>query len=47
MVWRLRADARGRRNSRAEVRELGASVRAIFDVYVREPRPVMGKREPI
>ncbi len=32
---------------KANVRELGASLGALVDVYLRNPRPVMGKRERI
>lgn len=45
--WGFAADVRGRRSLRTELRELGASVAAISDVYLRQPSPVMGKREPI
>lgn len=38
------ADKRGHRNLRDEVREYAASLGAIADVYLREPRPVGGKK---
>jgi len=41
------ADARGHRNPRAEIRELGACLGALIDVYLRSPRPVMGRRERV
>lgn len=41
------ADVPGHSYPRGAARELGASVSAIIDVYVRHPRPVMGKRERI
>ena len=34
-------------NLKAELREYVASVGALFDVYIRHPKPVMGKRESI
>ena len=41
------ADVKGHRNLKVEIRELAASVTALIDVYLREPRPVMGARERI
>ncbi len=39
------ADRKGHRNMRVEVREYAASLGAVADVYLREPRPVGGKKE--
>jgi len=41
------ADVKGHRNLRVEIREVGACVGALADVFLRKPRPVMGKRERI
>jgi SanA protein len=41
------ADVKGHRSLKVEIRELGACVGALVDVYLRKPRPVMGSRERI
>lgn len=46
-AYGLGADKPKHFSLRAHVRELGASAGALVDVYLRHPRPVMGRREPI
>lgn len=41
------ADVRGHRNLKAEVREIPACMGALVDAYLRQPRPIMGKKENI
>ena len=46
-AYGLAADQPGHRNTRIEFREFPACVLTLVDVYIHQPRPVMGEREDI
>ena len=46
-AYGVMADSPRHRNARAEIREFPACIGALVDTYLRQPHPVMGKKERI
>ncbi len=46
-AYGLAADRPGHRNTRVESREFPACVLSLVDVYIHQPRPIMGEKEGI